>query len=142
MSRVRNRSRNSAFTLIELLLVLVILAVLASIVVVNFSGVTKSSNEGKAKTDISNLETALEMYHNNVNDYPATLDGLVNNNGAQNWAGPYIKKGLPIDPWGHAYIYEYPGQHNTNGFDLSSLGDAKGTSGPLDNWTPPTAGQH
>ncbi|HWE04596.1 MAG TPA: type II secretion system major pseudopilin GspG [Tepidisphaeraceae bacterium] len=140
VSQVRRRRNNSAFTLIELLLVLVILAVLASIVVVNFGSVNRKKDEAKVKTDISNLDTALEMYKADMGDYPPSLDGLIAPPGnANTWHGPYVKRGMPQDPWGHAYIYVYPGQHLANGFDLSSQGDGHGgTTEGLDNWTAAT----
>lgn len=143
MSYSNNRKRNAGFTLIELLLVMVILVVLASIVALNFGSVNAKKNETKAKTDISNLETALEMYKTDVGDYPSGQDGLsalVSSPGnATHWNGPYVKRGLPVDPWGHNYLYVYPGNHNGNGFDLSSAGDGKANTADLDNWTAPTA---
>jgi general secretion pathway protein G len=140
MSQIRGRRNNSAFTLIELLLVLVILAVLASIVVVNFGSVNRKKDEAKVKTDISNLDTALEMYKGDMGDYPPSLDALVQAPGnATSWHGPYVKRGVPQDPWGHQYIYVYPGQHLANSFDLSSQGDGHGGNMEgLDNWSAPT----
>ena len=103
--KIRRRRNNSAFTLIELLLVLVILAVLASIVVVNFGSVNRKKDEAKVKTDISNLDTALEMYKADMGDYPPSLDGLVvapGNGGA--WHGPYVKRGMPQGSLGDILI--------------------------------------
>jgi general secretion pathway protein G len=131
----RRRTRRSAFTLIELLLVLVILAVLATIVVVNFNSIFGQSDSAKVKTDISNLETAIDMYRTNCGDYPQNLDALVHNPGATNWQGPYIKKGVPNDPWGHPYVYACPGAQNANTYDLSSGGDGKKPPDGLNNWT-------
>ena len=132
----RRRTRRSAFTLIELLLVLVILAVLATIVVLNFGSIFGQADDTKVKTDIATLETGIELYHTALRDYPATLDGLVQNStGSTDWKGPYVKKGLPNDPWGHPYQYAYPGTHNPNGFDLWSTGDGKKPPEGLDNWT-------
>jgi general secretion pathway protein G len=136
MSINRRRARRSAFTLIELLLVLVILAVLATIVVLNFGSIFGQSDDTKVKADISNLDVALETYRAQVRDYPPTLDGLMQNStGSADWRGPYIKKGVPNDPWGHPYNYSYPGQHNPNSFDLWSNGDGKKPPEGLDNWT-------
>ena len=135
MSSIRRRRNRSAFTLIELLLVLVILAVLAGIVVVNFTSVFGQTKKSKAMADIHELETALELYRTNCGDYPATLDALVTNSGANGWAGPYINHGLPVDPWTHSYIYICPGQHNPNSFDLSTGGDGKTDISTLNNWT-------
>lgn len=149
MNALHVQRGRSAFTLIELLLVLVILVVLAGIVVLNFGSVTSKKNDAKAKTDIANLETALEMYKSDMGDYPSGQDGLqalitqpgnaANGNGTK-WNGPYVKRGLPIDPWGRSYVYAYPGTHNTNGFDLYSTG-ADGNEGggdDVDNWSSTT----
>jgi general secretion pathway protein G len=141
MSSVRRRrAKRSAFTLIELLLVLVILAVLASIVVLNFNGIFGKADKTKALADISQLETAIETYRVDVKDFPPTLDALVNNPGNTDWRGPYVKKGVPKDPWGHDYNYSPAGTHNTNGFDLWSNGDGKTPPDGLDNWSVPTSG--
>jgi general secretion pathway protein G len=132
----KRRARRSAFTLIELLLVLVILAVLATIVVLNFGSIFGQSDDTKVKADISNLDVALETYHAQLRDYPPSLDGLMTNvTGSTDWKGPYIKKGVPNDPWGHPYNYAYPGTHNQNSFDLWSTGDGKKQPEGLDNWT-------
>lgn len=136
MQNVRRRTKRSAFTLIELLLVLVILAVLASIVVLNFNSIFGQADDTKVKADIGTLHTAIEMYHMQVRDYPPTLDALMTNpNGSSDWHGPYVQKGLPLDPWGHAYNYKYPGSHNTDSYDLWSTGDGKKAPVNLDNWT-------
>jgi general secretion pathway protein G len=137
MYSVRRRAtKRSAFTLIELLLVLVILAVLASIVVLNFNSIFGQSDEAKAKTDISTLGTAIEMYRAQVKDFPPSLDALVTNtSGSTDWHGPYIQKGVPKDPWGHDYQYVYPGKNNPDSYDLSTAGDGKKPPVGLDNWT-------
>ncbi|HET6251699.1 MAG TPA: type II secretion system major pseudopilin GspG [Tepidisphaeraceae bacterium] len=137
MSTVRRRrGTREAFTLIELLLVLVILAVLASIVVLNFGSIFGQSDETKAKVDIATLGTALDMYRANVKSYPQSLDALVTNTENQpDWKGPYVQKGLPSDPWHHAYVYVFPGQHNPDSYDLSSNGDGKHATENLDNWS-------
>lgn len=132
----KRRTRRSAFTLIELLLVLVILAVLATIVVLNFGSIFGQADETKANTDIATLETGVELYHSALHDYPATLEALVQNTtGSPDWKGPYVKKGLPNDPWGHPYNYACPGTHNTYSFDIWSNGDGKKQIEGLDNWT-------
>ena len=55
---------------------------------------------------------------------------------APNWKGPYIKRGVPNDPWGKPYVYRYPGTNNTNGYDLYSLGpDGREGNDDIDNWS-------
>ena len=129
------------FTLIELLLVLVILAVLASIVVPRF---TKRSEQAKltaAATDVANVEVMLDAYEVDCGKYPTSEEGLralleqpPNANG---WQGPYLKKGMPQDPWGSPYVYHCPGQHNASGYDLYSFGPdgQDGGGDDIDNWS-------
>jgi general secretion pathway protein G len=81
------------------------------------------------------FKIALDAYVADNGSYPKSLQDLVKQpSGATNWHGPYF--GSPKDPWGHKYIYEYPGKHNTNGYDLSSAGmDGKpGTDDDICNW--------
>src|SRR5438034_7544599 len=129
------------FTLIELLLVLVILAVLAAVVVPKFTGRSEQARAAAAKTDISMIDGALDLFEQDCGRYPSTEEGLaalvVAPGGVQNWHGPYIKRNaIPKDPWGNAYIYHYPGSHNPNGVDLSSTGpDGRDGNDDIDNWS-------
>ena len=134
------RSRRNAFTLIELLLVLVILAVLAAVVVPKFTNRSEQARITAAKTDISSIETALDAFEVDNGRYPSTderLDALVSAPAnLTNWHGPYIKRGVPTDPWGNAYVYRYPGANNPNGFDLFSMGpDGREGNDDVTNWT-------
>ena len=133
--------KQSAFTLVEMLLVLVILAVLAAIVIPKFAGRSQQAKETAAKTEISGFGIALDAYEVDTGSYPqgaAGLNALVQQPGnAQNWKGPYLSKGtIPPDPWGNAYIYNYPGKNNPKGFDLSSVGPDGRAGGDDDitNW--------
>ena len=114
---------------------------LAAVVVPKFAGRSKQAKITAAQTQISNFETALDAFEVDNSYYPRGAEGLVElveqPNDAKNWRGPYLKKGIPNDPWGAPYIYESPGQYNENGYDILSLGpDArKGTEDDLNNWT-------
>jgi len=137
-SRHYSRIRRG-FTLIELLLVMVILAVLAAIVVPKFTSRTKQAKETAAKTDISAFDLALDSFEVDNGHYPSSDEGLnalmTQPSDATNWKGPYLKK-LPNDPWGRPYVYRYPGQHNTNGYDVLSIGEdgQEGTADDVANW--------
>jgi general secretion pathway protein G len=137
----RNLSVGSwAFTLIEMMLVVVILGILAAIVVPKFAGRTEQAKVAAAKSDISNVGTALDAFEVDNGYYPKGKTGLQDlvrqPRDAQGWKGPYIKDAIPNDPWGHPYIYQYPGKHNPNGYDLSSVGPdgREGTDDDITNW--------
>jgi general secretion pathway protein G len=139
MNRNRTHRRN-AFTLIELLLVLVILAVLAAVVVPKFVGRSEQARITAAKTQISGFETALTAFEVDCGRFPTNdegLDALVRQPAnVQNWkAGGYMKS-VPKDPWGNAYVYKYPGTHNPNEADIYSLGPdgREGGSDDITNW--------
>jgi len=96
-----------------------------------------------AKADIcGGIKTALDAFKADTGTYPEGSNGLLelvqHPNGTTNWHGPYFDPPKwPVDPWGHKYIYEYPGKHNPSGYDLSSAGpDGKpGTDDDIVNWT-------
>ncbi len=129
------------FTLIELLVVIVILAILAAVVIQRVSHRTEDARDAKAKTDIQALDSALETYKLDTGAFPTSDQGLnalitnVDNN--PKWNGPYLKSGLPRDPWGHEYIYKFPGDHNGGGEpDVLSAGPdgQPGTQDDQGNW--------
>lgn len=124
MVNFRARRSVGGFTLIELLVVLAILTMLAGLVgprVLNQLGGAKAKT---AAVQIADLEKSLELYKLDVGRYPTTeegLDALVKRSGnANGWSGPYLKGGVPTDPWGHAYRYANPGANG--GIDILSLG--------------------
>lgn len=130
-----------AFTLIELLLVMVILSALAAVIVPRLAGRTEQAYITAAETDIRNLETALNTFEVDIGRYPMEsegLDALINQPlGVERWRGPYVtsKSGL-VDPWGNPYIYRYPGRRNAYGYDLYSYGPdgREGTDDDITNW--------
>ncbi|MGB8354225.1 MAG: type II secretion system major pseudopilin GspG [Chthoniobacteraceae bacterium] len=127
-----------AFTLVEMLLVLVILATLAAIVIPKMAGRSEQAKVTAAKSQLSSFEMALDSFEVDNGYYPKTgdLDALVNQpGGTSNWRGPYLKS-IPMDPWGSAYTYDYPGKHNPNGYDLLSNGPdgRSGTDDDINNW--------
>ena len=123
-------SRNSrGFTLIELLVVIVVIAVLAGLV-----GPMVFRNVGDAKITAAKAQLelfglALDQYRLDNDYYPSTAQGLEalrtlppGEPAAHNWRGPYLKKAVPLDPWGHPYLYKSPGEKNPNGYDLLTYG--------------------
>ena len=130
---------NKGFTLIELMIVVVILAVLAAAVVPRLAGRTQQARINTARMDISgNISVALDLYELDNGRYPSTEEGLnallVKPSSAMNWSGPYLKK-RPIDPWGDEYNYANPGSHGID-YDLYSLGPdgLEGTEDDITNW--------
>ena len=137
-SEIRNRSLR-AFTLIELLLVLVILGILAAIVVPKFSGRTEQARLAAAQTQIANFSTALDTFEVDNGKYPQGKNGLNDlvtaPRDAQSWKGPYIKD-VPLDPWQKPFLYQSPGKHNPTSYDLSSMGPdgRENTEDDVTNW--------
>ncbi|MBN2316487.1 MAG: type II secretion system major pseudopilin GspG [Sedimentisphaerales bacterium] len=138
----RHRQRHG-FTLIELLLVLVILTTLTAIVLPKLSGRSKEAKVTAAKTQISQLEVALDSFEIDVGRYPTTVEGLralveKPSSDADSWKQPYLRREeIPKDPWGNEYVYRYPGQYNEYGYDLHSNGpDGKqGGNDDIVNWS-------
>ena len=129
MKRSHPRSAQSSqagFTLVELMLVLVILAILAGLVLPKFTGRAEQAKETAAKTQISTFATALGAYEVDTGSYPSTQAGLralvVQPSDVPNWRGPYLESDITLDPWLHPYIYEYPGKLNPSGYDIISMG--------------------
>ncbi len=128
------------FTLMELLLVMIILTILAALVVPNFVGRSKKAQITAAKTDISNIGLALDLFEQECGRYPSSQEGLAalrTSPGDPKWAGPYLKTDVPLDPWGHAYVYRSPGQQNKDSYDLYSCGPSgqDGGADNIGNWT-------
>ncbi len=115
-----------AFTLVELLLVLVILGTLAALVLPKFTGRTEQARITATQTQIATFATALDAFEVDTGSYPLGTGGLqslvVAPGDISGWRGPYLKSDIPMDPWGHAYIYEFPGRNNPSGYDLRSAG--------------------
>jgi general secretion pathway protein G len=132
------------FTLTEILLVVIIIGVLAGMIIPNLSGKSEQAKRAAAKADIeANLSMGLDMYELDNGGYPTTAQGLkalVQKPSEppvpEAWDGSYLKKKvIPKDPWKHPYVYAAPGKHNTETYDLSSLGaDGVESSDDIVNW--------
>ena len=125
------RERVRGFTLVELLLVLIILALIGGLVLPNIIGRAEGAKVRAASSQIDRLAMAVETYYMDTNAFPDTLDQLVENSGGVGgWNGPYVKKSILKDPWNREYVYQYPGEKGQ--FDITSLG-ADGQPGGEDN---------
>ena len=134
-NRERRRTGGSrGFSLIELIVVLVILGLLATVVGPKVMDKLSKGKAEIAKLQVHDLEGALGLFRFDVGRYPNTSEGLaslIDNPGIDNWSGPYLsKKTLPKDPWGRDYQYRSPGLHGD--YDLYSLG-ADGIEGGADD---------
>ena len=139
--RIRAPAAARGFTLLELLVVMVIIGLLAGYVGPRYFAQIGKSEVKTARAQIDALEKALDQYRLDTGHYPTGDQGLNALNAKPEnepkWAGPYLKKAVPADPWGNKYVYRAPGEHGE--FDLLSYGkDGKpgGTDEDADitNW--------
>ncbi len=127
------------FTLIEILLVVMIIAMIAGLIAPQLAGKGRDAQIKKAIADIEGgVAMALELYELDNGAFPQKIEDLITDPGsAKRWKGPYLKKRLmPKDPWGNEYIYSFPGAENQNSYDLSSAGPdgQTGTEDDITNW--------
>lgn len=138
----RNASlrRSLGFTLVELLVVLAILGLLAGLVGPRVLGQLDGAKSKTAAVQVKDLEQAAELFKLDVGRFPTNgegLEALVTNPGVNGWNGPYLRRGLPNDPWGNAYRYQFPGRNAeldiyTYGADNAPGGS--GESADIGNW--------
>ena len=111
----KHKRDTTGFTLIELLIVMVIISLLAALVAPRFFGQEKKAKQRGAKGQIALLESAVDTYRLDIGRYPNTAQGLEalrqRPDGIDKWDGPYLRKELPMDPWGNSYVYESPSEH-------------------------------
>jgi general secretion pathway protein G len=125
------RKNQRGITLIEMLVVVTIIALFAALVGPKLFGNVDKAKRTAAIQQINTFETALGNYKLDTGVFPTTDQGLqalrVKPENAPNWAGPYLTKDIPMDPWGRPYLYKYPGEHGDEP-DIISLG-ADGQAG-------------
>jgi general secretion pathway protein G len=129
------------FTLLELLVVVVIIGLLASFVAPRYFGQVGKSEVNLARAQIDALEKALDQFRLDTGRYPSTEAGLAvlvaKPADEPRWAGPYLRKGVPLDPWARPYMYRHPGEQRD--YELVSLGKdgqpgGNGEAADLKNW--------
>jgi len=128
------------FTLLELLVVMV--GLLAGFVAPRYFAQVGKSQVKVARAQLDALDKALDQFRLDVGRYPTSEEGLqvlvVQPSGEPAWNGPYLKKGVPADPWGRPYVYQLPGTHGGD-FDLLSYGKdgragGNGEDADITNW--------
>jgi len=121
---MKTNNNDRGITLIELLVVMVIIAMFATLVGQRLFKSVERGRQTAAKSQIAELESTLDVFRLDVGRYPTSEEGLQALNtrpgNLEKWDGPYLRKALPLDPWGHPYVYRFPGQHGD--YDLLSLG--------------------
>jgi general secretion pathway protein G len=142
MSAMTDRQHRAAgFTLIELMVVLAILGLLAMLVAPRLMGRMGMAKQRTAQAQMQMLATALDLFHLDVGRYPTDEEGLKvlyqKPDSTPAWAGPYLNKDVPKDPWGRDYVYKSPGEHGS--YDLYSLGadgqpGGEGENADITNW--------
>jgi general secretion pathway protein G len=139
---VGRMATEDGFTLLELLVVMVIIGLLAGYVAPRYFAQVGKSQVKMARAQLDALDKALDTFRLDVGRYPTTEEGLqalvAAPSGEARWNGPYLKKGVPADPWGRPYQYQLPGTHGGD-FDLQSYGKdgvpgGSGEDADVTNW--------
>ena len=144
-TKVNRLARRRAFTLLEVLMVIVILGVLAALIVPQFAGTGVRARIDLTRTQVTSaLSTPLELFKNHTGRYPTTDEGLIvlleqpdDEEIAEKWSGPYVKSASSLkDAWDNELIYSAPGEFNESSYDLSSPGpnEIEGDDDDITNW--------
>ena len=141
--RTKRDQKDAGFSLVELMVVVFIMGLLATLIVINVAPATDTSRVNKAVSDVAALESALEMYSLDMYTYPSADAGLAalttipgGADAAQYRPGGYIKR-LRTDPWGNPYQYVVPGERSGGAFDVYSAGPdgESGNADDIGNWS-------
>ena len=130
MQPMQRKRSQDGFTLVEILVVIIVIAILATLVAPNVFQHVGRAKDSTAKAQMEMLGAAVDAYRLDNDQYPTTEQGLAALNtrpssgpAPRDWRGPYLKKrDVPLDPWGKPYVYRSPGTANPEGYDLLTLG--------------------
>lgn len=138
----RARAQGRGFTLLELMVVLLILALLATIAAPRVTKYLRKAKTQTAKIQVHALSAAVDSFHLDTGRFPSGDEGLKvlmeRPAGSTSWDGPYLKtQDSLVDPWGHPYLYRIPGQHGE--YDIYTLGSdnregGEGDAADVGNW--------
>jgi general secretion pathway protein G len=144
MSRLIRKRDRRAFTLLEVLMVVVIIGLLAAAIVPSLFGTEEGARKKLADAAIRAGLGGIDRYRLDMGHFPRSEDGGLtalietpsDEQEAKKWNGPYVKPDGLRDPWGNEYVYEYPGRYNEGGYDLSSPGPdgQPGNDDDITNW--------
>lgn len=138
----RRRARQAGVTLIEMLVVMTIIALFAALVGPKLWKNVDTAKITAARAQIHGFKGALRNYRLETGTFPTSEQGLqalrLKPTDVPNWAGPYLDQDVPMDPWGRAYVYKYPGEHGDEP-DIISLGadgqpGGEGTNADIVSW--------
>jgi len=141
MEGVKARQKEKGFTFFEILVVVTIIGLLASLVGPRLWKRISGGKQVAAKAQIELFGTALDAFRLDIGRYPTSEEGLKalreKPSNADNWSGPYLPKEIPVDPWKKQYVYRCPGEHGD--YDLISYGadgveGGEGESEDVVNW--------
>jgi len=140
--RTQATHRTRGFTLLELMVVLLILTLLATIAAPRVTHYLRKAKSQTAKVQVDALSAAVDSFHLDTGRFPSSQEGLKalveRPSDTSNWDGPYLKKRESLtDPWGNPYLYRVPGQHGE--YDIFTLGSdgregGEGDAADIGNW--------
>lgn len=129
MNTMRKKYTRAAFTMVEIIVVVIIIAALAGLILPRFFGRVGTAKQSVAKQKLAEIEKAIDMFSYDYGRLPASLEELVNRPSdisEEKWNAPSLRAKDLLDPWGKEFLYQQPGEHGT--YDLQSLG-ADGQAG-------------